>query len=106
MTSNSRYKKFSGILVIGDVHGQLDSFMSAVEYSKKNDLFFISLGDLVDRGPRPFEVVNEMFNIVEQDRGHFIIGNHDDKFYRYAKGNKVRLSKDANLLSNLSENLE
>jgi hypothetical protein len=87
--------KFDGILVFGDVHGDYASFMRAYEYAKSEHLFFLSLGDLVDRGPNPFETVKAMYDIMSDDRGGFVIGNHDDKFYRFAKGAKVSFSVDS-----------
>jgi len=87
--------KFSGILAFGDTHSDYDSFIRVYEYAKDNNLFFMSLGDLVDRGEHPFEVVSLMHKAIEEGAGGMVIGNHDDKFYRYGMGNKVRLSGDA-----------
>ena len=88
-------KPFDGILVIGDTHGEFGSFNAAVKFAEENNLFFISLGDLVDPGLNPYEVIICMYRLVEQDRAGFVIGNHDDKFYRHALGNKVKFSRDA-----------
>lgn len=88
-------QNFEGMLVFGDVHADFESFTSARKYATDNNLFFMSLGDLVDRGSKPFEVVESMARYMEEETAGFTIGNHDDKFYRYAAGNKVSLSKDA-----------
>jgi len=88
-------KNFNGVLVIGDVHGDFESFSNAVTYCKSNNLFLVSLGDLVDRGSNPFEVVDTMDILVNAQRAAFTVGNHDDKFYRYAKGSKVNFSRDS-----------
>ena len=86
---------FAGMLVFSDVHGDYESFMRAYDYAKKHDYFFMSLGDLVDRGPFPFEVVHKMYLTVDNGQGGLTIGNHDDKFRRYANGSKVSFSLDA-----------
>lgn len=86
---------FDGILVIADLHGDIESLVKARHYAKNHNLFFLSLGDLVDRGPFPFETVKEMLNIVESESGAMTYGNHDDKHYRHAIGNKVNFSGDA-----------
>ena len=87
--------RFIGILAIGDLHGDIEALKNAYHYAKKHNLFLLSLGDLVDRGPFPFETVKAMAEIVEAGDGAFTIGNHDDKHYRHALGNKVTLSGDA-----------
>lgn len=86
---------FEGMLVFGDVHADYESFMRAYDYAKTHNYFFMSLGDLVDRGPFPFETVHKMYLAVDDGQGGLTIGNHDDKFRRYAKGAKVSFSLDA-----------
>jgi hypothetical protein len=85
---------FNGIFAFGDTHSDYDSFRQAYDYAEANNLFFMSLGDLVDRGLFPFEVVSLMHKAVSEKKGGMVIGNHDDKFYRHAIGNKVRFSGD------------
>lgn len=86
---------FNGMLVFGDVHGDFDSINRAYKYAKAHDMFFMSMGDLVDRARMPFETVELMYNAVVDGEGGFVVGNHDDKFHRYAKGAKVSFSVDA-----------
>jgi protein phosphatase len=86
---------FAGLLAVGDIHGDIESLIKAHNFAHKNNLFLLSLGDLVDRGPFPFETVQAMLNFVKQGEGGLIRGNHDDKHYRHALGNKVTLSGDA-----------
>jgi hypothetical protein len=85
---------FEGMLVIGDIHSDYDSFMRAALFADENNLFLHALGDLVDRGTKPFEVVKEMNSRVKAGTAGFTIGNHDNKFYRHASGNKVKFSRD------------
>lgn len=86
---------FDGVLVIGDVHGDFESFLKAQEYAESESFFLLSLGDLVDRGSNPYEVVSAMYKAMWNGRAGFVIGNHDNKHYRHIKGNKVSFSKDA-----------
>ena len=86
---------FDGILVISDVHSDYASFMRAYEFAKSEHFFFMSIGDLVDRGRYPFETVKAMAEIIDNGFGGLCIGNHDDKFVRYARGAKVSFSLDA-----------
>ena len=86
---------FDGMLVFGDVHGDYESIKKAYDYANGENFFFMSLGDLVDRSHMPYETVELMHRVIREGRGGFTIGNHDDKFHRYANGNKVHLSRDA-----------
>src|ERR1035437_8891436 len=87
-------KNFDGMLVFGDIHGDFESFSKAMAFAKSENYFFMSLGDLVDRGRQPFEVVQAMYEMMYEGRAGFTVGNHDNKFYRYANGAKVSFSQD------------
>ena len=97
MTSLTSYitTTFDGILVIGDVHSEVDSLERAYKYARSQNLFLISLGDLVDRGECPFETITLMHELMLDGKAGFTVGNHDDKFYRYAIGNKVSFGLSA-----------
>lgn len=105
-TVNNYVKEnFDGMLVFGDVHGDYDSFKRARDYAISENFFFMSLGDLVDRGHQPFEVVKSMYKMMQDGQAGFIIGNHDDKHYRASKGNKVHFSRDGKqTLNDVGEN--
>lgn len=70
--------------VIGDIHGQFKALKNVLKKSKfnyNNDKLIV-LGDIVDGGPRTYEVVEELLkikNIV------YIIGNHDEWFMNHIK---------------------
>jgi protein phosphatase len=82
------------MLVFGDVHGDYESFKRAHDFAKSENFFFMSMGDLVDRSHNPFEVVESMYKVMYDGLGGFVVGNHDDKHVRAAKGNKVSFSRD------------
>jgi hypothetical protein len=97
MSNLANYVKqnFKGMLVFGDIHSDYESLMKAHKFATDNDLFFMSLGDLVDRGPFPFETVSHMAKFIDEGKAGFTSGNHDTKFYKFAQGEKVNLSVDA-----------
>jgi protein phosphatase len=90
--------------IIGDIHGCLDELIQLLEklgYGRnKQGLYchpnriFISVGDLIDRGPRSIDVALFFVNHIESGRAKFVIGNHDDKFLRYILGNPVEIRED------------
>lgn len=67
------------ILVIGDIAGQYEALQKLLEQipaqEKKR---IICVGDLIDRGPKPIEVVDFVKNNAE-----CIYGNHEDMFIDY-----------------------
>lgn len=73
--------------VIGDVHGDLRAFRSAVA----TDRFLIQLGDLSDHGPDSAGVIRTMLEVMGEGRGLFILGNHDRKLGRALAGLAVRM---------------
>ena len=86
---------FAGMLVFGDIHSDYKTFMSAYEFATANNLFFMSLGDLVDRGSFPYETISGMLSFIKAGTAGFVPGNHDDKFYRLSQGKTSSFSVDA-----------
>ncbi len=73
--------------VIGDIHSHYDEMMELfelVQFDFEKDLL-ISLGDLVDRGPKPIEVINKLMEIKNFIH---ILGNHDDFCCQYLSDNR------------------
>ncbi len=75
-----------GLRVVGDVHGDLRAFRAAAS----TDRFVIQLGDLSDHGPSSAGVLRAMFELLDERRGLFILGNHDRKLGRALAGFAVR----------------
>ena len=79
-------------LVLGDIHNEYKLFMDAVLYAKENNLTIISVGDIVDYGPHAKSTIHLARTIAVTMDAMFIEGNHDNKIYRYLKGNDVVVS--------------
>ncbi len=78
-------------LIVGDVHGCLDELrqlLNDLDFQAERDVL-ISVGDIVDRGPKIRETIEFCFGLPEF---HMVLGNHEDKLMRYLKGNKVQVS--------------
>ncbi len=52
----------------------------------------VFVGDLVDRGPNSPDVVRIVMAMVARGEALAVIGNHDDRFLRWLKGNDVKLT--------------
>ncbi len=81
--------------IIGDVHGCYEELTELIEKLKVNDgnptRILVFVGDLVDRGPKPVEVLQLVMNLVKQGRGYSVKGNHDEKLFRWLSGKNVQL---------------
>ncbi len=73
---------FMTINIIGDIAGRYDEFLLLLEKMPKADLI-ISVGDLVDRGPKSRQVLEWFF--ANQDKAVAIYGNHEDMMVNYCK---------------------
>lgn len=76
--------------VIGDIHGDYDALMGVLSQIDGKD-HIVFLGDLVDRGPDSIGVVRKVSELVGAGKATLIVGNHDDKFYRWFLGNRVMI---------------
>lgn len=65
--------------VIGDIHGryqELKQVLGMCKFDYERDLLIL-LGDVIDRGPKSKEVVEELLKIKNLV---FVMGNHDNNF--------------------------
>lgn len=83
---------FNGVLTISDIHGEYYTAKTAIDIALAQNLLIVFLGDLLDGGPWPTETMQLVKQILDAKLGILIIGNHDDKLYRYALGNDVKLA--------------
>jgi protein phosphatase len=79
-----------GLRVVGDVHGDSRAFAFAAE----TDRFVVQLGDLTDGGPDSAGTLRLMFQLIDEGRGLFLLGNHDRKLGRALAGERVRGGPD------------
>lgn len=72
------------IIAVSDIHGFYDELMIAlkeVKFNPETDLF-CSLGDEIDRGPKPNEVINFILSLPNRV---IIKGNHTDLFQSFCQ---------------------
>lgn len=87
--------------VVGDVHGDSKGFAAALQ----TDRFIVQLGDLVDDGPDTPGVLRQIFNMLDEKRGLFVLGNHDFKLARALRGDGVRGEGTSRTLAELPAEL-
>lgn len=72
-------------IAIGDIHGRFDLLLKFLEKCRhRMDTHkLVFLGDMVDRGPQSFEVVDAIRNLCEAGKAIALLGNHDDMMLDY-----------------------
>jgi len=85
--------RFSGVRVVGDVHGEAAQFDAAVAGAAERRLFLVQLGDLTDHGPDSPGVLAAMAGLLDRGAGLFLLGNHDHKLRRALTGSPVRIDQ-------------
>lgn len=78
-------------VAIGDIHGRYDLLEKLLENIEKThpDARLAFLGDMVDRGPDSFKVVDTIKKLTETKDAIAIVGNHEDMMMEYFRGKMV-----------------
>ncbi len=82
-------------LVISDIHGDHDRFinlLSKAAYHPVNDRLIL-LGDYIDRGPEPINVLQKVAGLSRNGEVIILKGNHEDLFLNAWKESKLRGGK-------------
>lgn len=75
-------RNFKGILVVGDIHGNVPGLLKMLRYARENSLFVLSLGDIVDYHPDTLRAADIMADAVFRGQAAAILGNHERKIFR------------------------
>jgi hypothetical protein len=84
-------ERTNAVVAIGDVHGDFDAFVAILQHvgliDKQNHwaggkATFVQVGDMIDRGPKPREVINLMISLEKEaaqagGRVVSLLGNHE-----------------------------
>jgi protein phosphatase len=92
--------------IIGDVHSCAEELFELIDklgyrksldgqYSHLKNRSLMFVGDLIDRGPFPIEVLTFAMSALKSGIAFFVRGNHDHKLYRYLK--KKALGQEINM---------
>lgn len=87
-------RRFAGVRVVGDVHGDAEAFNAAVAGAQAAGLFILQLGDLTDYGSDSPGVLDIMLGLLERGDGVTVLGNHDHKLARALTGRPVKVEPD------------
>lgn len=77
-------KVIENVCVIGDIHSSPKQLKEVVALANSRGIDnFIFLGDLLDRGVDPNEVIDVVHDLVVNNKALVLIGNHDMKFIKH-----------------------
>jgi protein phosphatase len=91
---------WSGITVVGDVHGMYQSLLDVIKWARDRNHFMLFLGDILDYGASTLEVGDEVYRLVMRGEAELVVGNHERKIMRWADGQRVRLSNGNRVTTN------
>ena len=80
LSEKSNIAQIKGAAVFsGDIHGDIDSMLAAINLAEKHDAKIVFLGDVIDRGSHNVECVNLIFAHMHQqpDKFFYTRGNHE-----------------------------
>lgn len=78
--------------IVSDIHGcynQYQKLLEKIHFSEKDELYV--LGDVVDRGPEPIKVLQDM---MKRSNVILILGNHDFIMYTLMKKLSVEITEE------------
>ena len=87
--------EYDGVLAISDIHGEAMMLSRAIRFATEHNLYIVFLGDLIDGGDMNEGAVNLVLHYLDEDLASLVIGNHEEKMYRFVKGNPVTLGTSA-----------
>ena len=87
--------KYDKVHVIGDIHGCYSALKKYFEKRpmKENDAY-IFIGDYFDRGIENFKTFEFLSELLTRENTVFLLGNHEDKLYKYACNDEFKMDYD------------
>lgn len=96
ISNNSRnFDKYDKVHIIGDIHG---CYSALKQYLKENPInkneSYIFVGDYFDRGLENYETFKLLNELSNNENMIFLVGNHEDKLYKYACDDEFKMDYD------------
>lgn len=88
----------SSVCVVGDIHSGIKELESVITQARARGINkFISVGDLLDRGSSPNEVISLVGQMIKNKELCLFYGNHDWKLIRHFRGQTVNITSEQEL---------
>jgi len=76
-------KKFRGITVLGDIHGNAENMKNAIQWARSRNHFLWFLGDVIDYGEHSLKTLEMLYDVIMYGEGGFVLGNHERKIAKW-----------------------
>src|SRR6056297_2017785 len=86
------------LAVIGDVHGCYNELVKLLQLVQGYRPVFV--GAIVDRGPQNYDSFKLVYDLWSTGQADWVMGNHDNKFFRWLKGNPVKVGHGLDMTAN------
>lgn len=89
--------KYKSIHIFGDIHAcakALKEYFDKFPFNK--DDYYIFTGDYFDRGLENYNMLKMLLKLMNHDNTLFLVGNHEDRLYKYASDDEVLIDYDLN----------
>ncbi len=89
------FNKYEKVHIIGDIHGCFNALKKYFDKYQlnKNDAY-IFVGDYFDRGIENYETFKYLAELMKNENMIFLVGNHEDKLYKYACDDDFKMDYD------------
>lgn len=97
---------FDGALVVGDIHGNWSEFEVVLHQAVTENLFLVSLGDVMDYGLENVKCFRELSKLIKSGQARMLIGNHEFKLFKYinqSREQNVRLRRQGGILTTIQD---
>ncbi len=89
------FDNYDNIHIIGDIHGCYSALKKYFDENPINEQdAYIFTGDYFDRGIENFQTFNYLQELMKNDNMIFLVGNHEDKLYKYACDDDFKVDYD------------
>lgn len=96
---------FKKIVVFGDIHGCYEPLKTYFSKPMRDDVFYIFVGDYIDRGLQNKEVLEFLCKIKDRKNVLLLTGNHDGRIAQYAKEGYEKPNPADNLTAKMYQNI-
>jgi len=77
---------YDAVLHIGDLQGCHAPLAALLSGGVRDDVFYVFVGDVCDRGPENGETLRLVMDLAQRDHVAVVWGNHEDHLHRFALG--------------------
>ena len=94
-TKPRTFDQYDHIHIFGDLHGCYQTIKKYFDHHpiQKNDAY-IFVGDYFDRGIENYQTFQYLTTLMNNENMLFLVGNHEDKLYKYACDDEFKMDYD------------